>query len=88
MAIETAEGGALSSSYGHSRTRLLLGIGVVLLVALVAVVVAALTLSGVTLAGDATALARVSVQPLGGSSTSRPTAPTAGASPSPSPADA
>ncbi|HEX3520248.1 MAG TPA: L,D-transpeptidase [Solirubrobacteraceae bacterium] len=67
MAIETAESGALSSSYGHSRTRLLLGIGVVLLVALVAVVVAALTLSGVTLAGDATALARVSVQPLGGS---------------------
>ncbi len=38
----------------------------VLTVAIVAVVVAALAWSGVTLAGDSTALARVSVQPLGG----------------------
>ena len=67
------QGVAIESSYprvafgGHARTRMLLGILAVLAVLLVALVVAALELSGVTLAGDPTALARVSVQPLGGS---------------------
>jgi L,D-transpeptidase-like protein len=44
----------------------LLGIGAVLGAALVALVVAVLAWSGVTLASDSTALARVTVQPLGG----------------------
>jgi hypothetical protein len=54
-------------STGHSRKRALLGIaaGIVLIVALLAV--AALVWSGATLAGDPTALARVTVAPLGGS---------------------
>ena len=51
----------------HPLKRTLLGVGVVLLLAVIALVVLALTLSGATLAGDSTALARVSVQPLGGS---------------------
>ena len=53
-------------SGGSARTRALLGVVTVLVVALVAVVVAALAWSGVTLASDPTALARVTVQPLGG----------------------
>jgi hypothetical protein len=64
MAIETAHIGAVS--VGHPRKRFLLGVGAVALVALVAVAVAALAWSGVTLAGDRVALARVTVQPLGG----------------------
>jgi L,D-transpeptidase catalytic domain len=55
-----------AASGGRSGKRVLLGMGIVVLVALVVLVVAALTLSGVSLAGDSTALARVSVQPLGG----------------------
>ena len=55
-----------AASGGRSGKRVLLGMGIVVLVALVLVIVAALTLSGVSLAGDSTALARVSVQPLGG----------------------
>jgi hypothetical protein len=51
---------------GHSRKRVLLAVAavVVLIVALLAV--AALVFSGATLASDSTALARVTVQPLGG----------------------
>jgi L,D-transpeptidase catalytic domain len=64
MAIGTAHRGAVSS--GSSRTRSLLGFAVVLVVAIVAVVASVLALSGVSLASDATALARVSVGPLGG----------------------
>ncbi len=45
---------------------MLLGIGAVALVAIVALAAAVLALSGATLASDATALARVTVQPLGG----------------------
>ncbi len=50
----------------RDRKRLLLGMGLGLIVAIAALVVAALALSGVSLASDPTALARVSVQPLGG----------------------
>jgi len=64
MAIESAYRGAASS--GQVLKRTLLGVGATALLAIVAVAVAALTLSGVTLAGDSSALARVSVQPLGG----------------------
>lgn len=64
MASETASTGTLSS--GQTLKRALLGAGIVLALALLAVVIAALTLSGASLTGDATALARVSVQPLGG----------------------
>ncbi|HEY5195044.1 MAG TPA: L,D-transpeptidase family protein [Solirubrobacteraceae bacterium] len=55
-----------AGSTGHRRKRVLLGMGIVVVVAIVAVIVAALALSGVSLASDPTALARVSVQPLGG----------------------
>ncbi len=65
MAMETA-GGAMSAST-HPLKRTLLGIGAVLVIALIVLVVLALTMSGASLAGDSTALARVSVQPLGGS---------------------
>jgi hypothetical protein len=51
---------------GHAHKRTLLGVAVIVLVAIVALVVAVLLLSGASLAGDATALARVSVGPLGG----------------------
>jgi peptidoglycan hydrolase-like protein with peptidoglycan-binding domain len=61
----SAHGEALST--GHSRKRVLLGMGIVVIVVIFALAVAALALSGVSLAGDPTALARVSVQPLGGS---------------------
>jgi peptidoglycan hydrolase-like protein with peptidoglycan-binding domain len=57
-------------SSGRDRKRTLLGIamgaGVVLAVVVVALVVAVVAWSGVTLASDSTALARVAVQPLGG----------------------
>ena len=66
MAIGTAERGVASSERDHGRGRVLLGVAIVAALAIVAVIVAALTLSGVTLASDSTALARVSVQPLGG----------------------
>jgi L,D-transpeptidase catalytic domain len=49
-----------------TRVRVLLGIATFAIVLIVALVVAVLAWSGVTLASDATALARVSVQPLGG----------------------
>jgi L,D-transpeptidase catalytic domain len=65
MAIASPQRGALRA--GSGRKRALVGFGATLLVALVAVAVAALVWSGVTLAGDPTALAHVSVQPLGGS---------------------
>jgi peptidoglycan hydrolase-like protein with peptidoglycan-binding domain len=51
----------------HGRKRFLLGVGIVVIVVIVAAVVAVLVWSGVTLASDPTALARVSVQPFGGS---------------------
>ena len=47
--------------------RVLLGMGVTIIAIVVLLAVAALLLSGVTLAHDSTALARVTVQPLGGS---------------------
>jgi hypothetical protein len=50
----------------RDRKRLLLGFGLSLLVVVVILVVATLALSGVSLASDPTALARVSVQALGG----------------------
>ncbi len=51
---------------GHSRKRVLLGIAVVVALIVVLLAVAALVFSGATLASDSTALARVTVQPLGG----------------------
>jgi peptidoglycan hydrolase-like protein with peptidoglycan-binding domain len=62
MAIE-----AEHASPRRSRRRLLLGLLAPLLVAIVVFVVAALLLSSATLASDSTALARVTVGPLGGS---------------------
>src|SRR5580700_3086852 len=62
MAI--AHGETVSSSSPLKRA--LLGGAAVLVVAIVAVAVAAIVWSGVTLAGDSTALAHVSVQPFGG----------------------
>jgi hypothetical protein len=53
-------------SDGSTRKRALLGVAISLLVVVAAVIAAALAWSGVTLASDSTALARVSVQPLGG----------------------
>jgi peptidoglycan hydrolase-like protein with peptidoglycan-binding domain len=50
----------------HSRKRMLLGVAGGVVLVLVALVVAALEMSGVTLASDSTALALVKVQPLGG----------------------
>ncbi len=51
---------------GRGRKRALLGVALAVTVAIAVVVAAALAWSGVTLANDSTALARVSVQPLGG----------------------
>jgi peptidoglycan hydrolase-like protein with peptidoglycan-binding domain len=51
---------------GHGRPRALVGIGTLAAVVLAGLAVAVLTSSGATLTGDSTALARVSVQPLGG----------------------
>jgi hypothetical protein len=53
-------------SQEHRRSRALLGAGMTLVLIVVLLVVAVLAFSGVTLASDSTALARVSVQPLGG----------------------
>jgi L,D-transpeptidase catalytic domain len=64
MAIGSAYRGAASS--GHVLKRTLLGMGATALLAIVALAAAAFALSGVTLVSDSTALARVSVQPLGG----------------------
>jgi peptidoglycan hydrolase-like protein with peptidoglycan-binding domain len=63
MAMASAHRVAVPRS---ARMRALLGLATAATVVIVAVVVAALTLSGVTLASDSAALARVSVQPLGG----------------------
>jgi hypothetical protein len=65
MAIGSAEGGAAPIAHGFKRA--LLGVAVSAGVLLVLVAVAALAFSGATLASDPSALARVSVQPLGGS---------------------
>ncbi len=51
---------------GRSGKRVLLGMGIVVILAVAVLLVAVFALSGVSLAGDPTALARVSVQPLGG----------------------
>jgi len=51
---------------GLSWKRFVLGVAAVAIVAVLALVAAALAWSGVTLAGDSTALARVTVGPLGG----------------------
>jgi L,D-transpeptidase catalytic domain len=51
---------------GRALKRALLGVAVVVGVVLVVLVIAALTLSGATLGGDSNALAKVSVQALGG----------------------
>jgi peptidoglycan hydrolase-like protein with peptidoglycan-binding domain len=51
---------------GPGRKRFLLGLATGVVVLIAALVVAAVAWSGVTLAGDSTALARVTVQPLGG----------------------
>jgi peptidoglycan hydrolase-like protein with peptidoglycan-binding domain len=64
MATLAPQSSALPAESG--RKRFLLGVGIVVVVIVVAVVVAVLVWSGVTLASDPTALARVSVQPLGG----------------------
>ncbi len=64
MAWVSARREATSARSGWVRA--LLGVVALVLVAVVAVAVAALVWSGVTLASDSTALARVSVQPLGG----------------------
>ncbi len=64
MAIESAHGGVVSTGRGVRRA--LIGAGGVLLCALVLAAIAALTLSGASLASDPSALAKVSVQPLGG----------------------
>lgn len=53
-------------SQEHRRSRALLGAGLTLVLIVVLLAVAVLAFSGVTLASDSTALARVSVQPLGG----------------------
>jgi peptidoglycan hydrolase-like protein with peptidoglycan-binding domain len=51
---------------GHALKRVLLGASAAVLLVLIALAVAALTLSGASLGGDASALAKVSLQPLGG----------------------
>jgi hypothetical protein len=60
----STRGGA--DSAGSGRKRFLLGLAAGVVVVIAALLVAAVALSGVTLAGDSTALARVTVQPLGG----------------------
>lgn len=64
MAIASARRDPVSPE--HRRTRALLGAGMTLAVIVVVLAVAVLAFSGVTLASDPTALARVTVQPLGG----------------------
>jgi hypothetical protein len=68
MATETF--GHLEShpgSHPHRRKRVLIGVAVTVVVVVVAAAVVVLVWSGVSLTSDATALARVSVQPFGGS---------------------
>lgn len=65
MATESARGAFVVS--GHALKRNLLGAVAVLVLGLIVLIVLALMFSGASLAGDSTALARVSVQPLGGS---------------------
>jgi L,D-transpeptidase catalytic domain len=64
VAIGSAHTGA--ASYAHPLRRALLGLAAAAAVVVVALAVAVLLLSGASLAADSTALARVSVQPLGG----------------------
>jgi hypothetical protein len=64
MATEPLVAGAAAP--GHVLKRALLGVGAAAVVVIVVAVIAALTLSGASLAGDSTALAKLSVQPLGG----------------------
>ncbi|HZL49297.1 MAG TPA: L,D-transpeptidase [Solirubrobacteraceae bacterium] len=64
MAMESTYSGPLSTR--HPRKRALLGVGAAIVLIVVLLAVAVLVWSGVTLAGDSTALARVTVQPLGG----------------------
>jgi hypothetical protein len=64
MAMVSTHRDAVSAGSGRKRALLGLATGVVVVIAVLAV--AALAWSGVTLAGDSTALARVTVQPLGG----------------------
>jgi hypothetical protein len=64
MSSVSAHRGAVAD--GSSRKRVLLGLLTGVLAVIVLVAVAALTLTGVTLASTSTALARVSVGPLGG----------------------
>ncbi|MGA2162997.1 MAG: L,D-transpeptidase family protein [Solirubrobacteraceae bacterium] len=64
MAMTSARRDPVSQE--HRRSRALLGAVLTLVVIVVLLAVAVLAFSGVTLASDSTALARVSVQPLGG----------------------
>jgi hypothetical protein len=64
MATVSAHGDHVST--GHGRKRALLGLAAALVLIVVLLAVAALVWSGATLASDSSALARVSVQPLGG----------------------
>jgi hypothetical protein len=64
MATASAYGDA--ASQGRSWKRVLVGMAATIALVVVLAAVAALMWSGVTLAGDSTALARVTVQPLGG----------------------
>jgi hypothetical protein len=64
MAIGSAPSGAVPEVRVLKRTLVGVGAGVAFVVVLVAL--AAVLLSGARLAGDSTALAHVSVQPLGG----------------------
>jgi hypothetical protein len=64
MAIVSAHRDAASTRSGLKRA--LLGVGAGAMVVIIVLAAAALALSGATLAGDSTALARVTVQPLGG----------------------
>jgi len=64
MASDLADHDAAPARSG--RVRVLAGVATFVIVVIIALVVAVLAWSGVTLASDPTALARVSVQPLGG----------------------
>ena len=64
MAMTSARRDPVSQE--HRRSRALLGAGMTLVLIVVLLAVAVLAFSGVTLASDSTALARVTVQPLGG----------------------
>jgi L,D-transpeptidase catalytic domain len=64
MASDLADHDAAPARSG--RVRVLAGVATFVIVVIIALVVAVLAWSGVTLASDSTALARVSVQPLGG----------------------